>query len=228
MATSTVELELTSRRRRPPPRRARRSPHPRPWRRRRPRRRSPHRCNRNDLEQTITLSGTVASSREAQTLSDAATAGFALQGAVVNQLTVKPQTAPPAVDRAVDGLAAFITAASPGLLGGSGHLINQGLALQGQAFSAAATAFQRRRRLGSLAVRARGHRRSRRSIVARRAAASLTALVVVPASTSPPARPSSTSRRRRPELGDATIKRVPTAQVQIVGYRRRRHLESTQ
>jgi OOP family OmpA-OmpF porin len=92
--------------------------------------------------QTITLSGTVASSREAQTLSDAATAGFGLQGTVVNQLTVKPQTAPPAVDRAVDGLAAFITAASPGLLEGSGHLVNQGLSLQGQAFSAAAaTAF---------------------------------------------------------------------------------------
>ena len=93
-------------------------------------------------EQTITLSGSVASSREAQTLSDAATAGFGLQGTVGNQLTVKPQTAPPAVDRAVDGLAAFITAASPGLLEGSGHLVNQGLSLQGQAFSAAAaTAF---------------------------------------------------------------------------------------
>ena len=93
-------------------------------------------------DQTITLSGTVASNREAQTLNDAATAGFGLQGTVVNQLTVKPQTAPPAVDRAVDGLAAFITGASPGLLNGSGHLVNQGLAIQGQAFSAAAaTAF---------------------------------------------------------------------------------------
>jgi OmpA-OmpF porin, OOP family len=93
-------------------------------------------------DQTITLSGTVSSNREAQTLSDAATAGFGLQGTVVNQLTVKPQTAPPAVDRAVDGLAAFITGASPGLLEGSGHLVNQGLAIQGQAFSAAAaTAF---------------------------------------------------------------------------------------
>jgi outer membrane protein OmpA-like peptidoglycan-associated protein len=93
-------------------------------------------------DQTITLSGTVASNREAQTLSDAATAGFALQGTVVNQVTVKPQTAPPAIDRAVDGLAAFITAASPSLFNGSGHLVNQGLAVQGEAFSAAAaTAF---------------------------------------------------------------------------------------
>jgi len=92
--------------------------------------------------QTITLSGTVASSREAQTLSDAATAGFGLQGTVDNQLTVKPQTAPPAIDRAVDGLAAFITAASPSLFDGSGQLANQGLAVQGQAFSAeAATSF---------------------------------------------------------------------------------------
>ena len=88
--------------------------------------------------QTITLSGTVASNREAQTLSDAATVGFGLQGTVANQVTVKPQTAPPAVDRAVDGLAAFITAASPSLFNGSGHLVNQGLTVEGVAFSAAA------------------------------------------------------------------------------------------
>ena len=110
-------------------------------------------------DQTITLSGSVASSREAQTLADAATAGFGLQGTVVNQLTVKPQTAPPAVDRAVDGLAAFITAASPGLLEGSGHLVNQGLAIQGQAFSAAAaTAFNNAVASAASQYRAQGHR----------------------------------------------------------------------
>jgi OOP family OmpA-OmpF porin len=88
--------------------------------------------------QTITLTGTVASNREAQTLGDAATAAFGLQGTVVNQITVKAQTAPPAIDRAVDGLAAFITASSPALLNGSGHLVNQNMTIQGQAFSAAA------------------------------------------------------------------------------------------
>src|SRR4029453_13996358 len=81
---------------------------------------------------------TVASNREKQTLTDAATAAFGLQGTVVDQITVRAQTAPPAIDRAVDGLPAFFPAASPALLDGSGHLANQELAVEGEAFSAAA------------------------------------------------------------------------------------------
>jgi len=88
--------------------------------------------------QTITLSGTVASTKQAQTLADAADAAFGLQGTVVNRLTVKAQTAPAEIDRAIDGLAAFINAAGPGLLSGSGHLVNRTLAVEGDAFNAAA------------------------------------------------------------------------------------------
>jgi outer membrane protein OmpA-like peptidoglycan-associated protein len=89
-------------------------------------------------DQTITLSGTVSSSKQAQTLADAADAAFGLQGTVVNELAVKAQTAPAEIDRAVDGLAAFINAAGPGLLSGSGHLVNQTLDVKGEAFNAAA------------------------------------------------------------------------------------------
>ena len=172
-------------------------------------------------DQTITLSGTVASSREAQTLADAATAGFGLQGTVVNQLTVKPQTAPPAVDRAVDGLAAFITAASPGLLEGSGHLVNQGLALQGQAFSAAAaTAFN-----NAVASAASQYGLKVTGTVSPGPSspsdlqASLTALVGrsgvnFAAGSATIDEPSQVVLNSAAE----TIKQVPTAQVQIVGY----------
>jgi OOP family OmpA-OmpF porin len=172
-------------------------------------------------DQTITLSGTVASSREAQTLADAATAGFGLQGTVVNQLTVKPQTAPPAVDRAVDGLAAFITASSPGLLEGSGHLVNQGLALQGQAFSAAAaTAFN-----NAVASAASQYALKVTGTVSPGPSspsdlqASLTALVGrsgvnFAAGSATIDQPSQVVLNSAAE----TIKQVPTAQVQIVGY----------
>ena len=93
-------------------------------------------------DQTVTLAGTVASSAQAQALADAATVAFGLQGTIVNQLVVTPQTAPAEIDRAVDGLAAFINAAGPALRNGSGHLRNQALTVQGDAFStAAATMF---------------------------------------------------------------------------------------
>ena len=89
-------------------------------------------------DQTVTLSGSVASAGQAQALADAADEAFGLQGTVVNQLTVEAQSSPTDIDRAVDGLAAFVNAAGPALLGGSGHLTDQTLDVQGEAFSAAA------------------------------------------------------------------------------------------
>jgi outer membrane protein OmpA-like peptidoglycan-associated protein len=171
--------------------------------------------------QTITLRGTVASNREAQTLSDAATAAFGLQGTVDNQLTVKAQTAAPAIDRAVDGLAAFITAASPSLFDGSGHLVNQGLAVQGQAFSAAAAAALNT----AVASEAKQYGLSASGTVSPGSSSPndlqpyLTALVgrsgvnfaASSATLDPPSEVVLNSVAE-------TIKQVPTAQVQIVGY----------
>jgi len=90
--------------------------------------------------QTITLSGAVASDAQAQVLRDAATVAFGLQGTVVDELSVDAQTAPPEIDQAVNGLAAFINGAGPALLDGSGQLQNRALDVTGEAFSAAAAA----------------------------------------------------------------------------------------
>ncbi len=90
--------------------------------------------------QTITLSGAVASDAQAQVLRDAATVAFGLQGTIEDQLSVDAQTAPPEIDQAVNGLAAFINGAGPALFDGSGQLQNRALDVTGEAFSAAAAA----------------------------------------------------------------------------------------
>ena len=123
--------------------------------------------------------------------------------------------------RAVDGLAAFITAASPGLLEGSGHLVNQGLAIQGQAFSAAAaTAFNNAvaSAASQFGVKVTGTVSPGPSSPSDREV-SLTALVgrsgvnftAGSAAIDPPSQVVLNSAAE-------TIKQVPTAQVQIVGY----------
>ena len=61
---------------------------------------------------------------------------FGLQGTIVDQLSVDAQTAPPEIDQAVNGLAAFINGAGPSLLDGSGQLQNRALDVTGEAFSA--------------------------------------------------------------------------------------------
>ena len=92
-------------------------------------------------DQTITLAGTVLSDDQAQTLRDAADEAFALQGSVTYQLTVEPLGANEdefGSDDAVDGLAQFISGAGLAVRRGAARLAGQDLAIDGEAFSATA------------------------------------------------------------------------------------------
>jgi outer membrane protein OmpA-like peptidoglycan-associated protein len=90
-------------------------------------------------DQSITLAGTVLSDGQAQTLRDAADAAFALQGSVTDELTVDPNgDADPASDDAVDGLAAFVNGAGLAVRRGTARLAGQALDVDGEAFSATA------------------------------------------------------------------------------------------
>jgi outer membrane protein OmpA-like peptidoglycan-associated protein len=90
-------------------------------------------------DQTITLAGTVLSDDQAQALRDAADGAFALQGSVTDQLSVDPNgDADSASDDAVDGLAAFINGAGLAVRRGTARLATQALDVDGEAFSATA------------------------------------------------------------------------------------------
>jgi OOP family OmpA-OmpF porin len=92
-------------------------------------------------DQTITLAGTVLSDDQAQTLRDAADEAFALQGSVTDQLTVEPLGGNEdefGSDDAVDGLAQFISGAGLAVRRGAARLAGQDLAIDGEAFSATA------------------------------------------------------------------------------------------
>ena len=88
---------------------------------------------------TLTLTGFVASNAQKQALIDAANGSFLPHGTVDDQLAVRASPSTSQLDNAVRGLAAFINAASPTLLSGSGELQGVDLAVTGQGFNAAAT-----------------------------------------------------------------------------------------
>ncbi len=88
---------------------------------------------------TITLSGFVASNGQKQALIDAAETSFLPQGTVEDQLDVHASPSAPDVDQAVQGLAAFITAAAPSLLSTTGDLSGTMLTVDGRGFNLAAT-----------------------------------------------------------------------------------------
>jgi OOP family OmpA-OmpF porin len=92
-------------------------------------------------DQTITLAGPVLSDDPAQTLRDTADEAFALQGSVTDQLTVEPLGGNEdefGSDDAVDGLAQFISGAGLAVRRGAARLAGQDLAIDGEAFSATA------------------------------------------------------------------------------------------
>ena len=175
-------------------------------------------------DQTITLSGTVASSRagpDAARRRHRRRSGCRARSSTSSRSSRRPRRRP--VDRAVDGLAAFINAASPGLLEGSGHLVEPGSRRPGRRPSAPPrpTAFN-----DAVASAASQYGLKVTGTVSPGPSspsdlqASLTALVgrsgVNFAAGSADPRPAVAGRPRTPRPSPSS--RCPSAQVQIVGY----------